>query len=179
MKQRIHIFGASGSGTTTIAKKLCEGLGYTHFDTDSYYWHKTEEPFTDMRPVEERLVMMKKDLNSHENWILSGSLDGWGNPLVSMFDLVIFVYVPQDIRIKRLKVREQERYGDDVLPGGRRHESTQEFIEWASGYDSGLLTGRNLPRHEKWLAELQCSTLRIINDDLEKSIAIAMRAIKN
>lgn len=177
MKKRIHIFGASGSGTTTIAKKLCEQLGYAHFDTDSYYWHKTDVPFTSPRPVPDRLVMMTADLNGQANWILSGSLDGWGNPLIQLFDLVVFVYVPQDIRVERLKIREKQRYGDEVLFGGTRYEATNEFIEWASGYDSGLLTGRNLPRHEQWLAELPCPTLRIINDNLEAAVATVLTEI--
>ena len=35
MKKHIHIFGASGSGTTTIAKAVSERLGYAHFDSDN------------------------------------------------------------------------------------------------------------------------------------------------
>ena len=34
MKNIIHIFGASGSGTTTLGKKICTELGYTFLDTD-------------------------------------------------------------------------------------------------------------------------------------------------
>lgn len=37
MKNVIHIFGASGSGTTTLVKKICEELGYTLMDTDDYF----------------------------------------------------------------------------------------------------------------------------------------------
>ena len=31
MKNVIHIFGASGSGTTTLGKKICEELGYKQY----------------------------------------------------------------------------------------------------------------------------------------------------
>ena len=41
MKNVIHIFGASGSGTTTLGKKICEELGYTQMDTDDYFWMPT------------------------------------------------------------------------------------------------------------------------------------------
>ena len=177
MKKRIHIFGASGSGTSTIAKAVCGKLGYKHFDTDSYYWYKTEQPFTEARPIEERLQLMSADLESSEKWVLSGSLDGWGDPLLPLFELVVFVYVPQDIRVERLKKREYERYGDEILDGGSRHEATKEFIEWAAGYDSGLLAGRNLPRHEKWLAKLEVEVIRIVNNSLEESIDAVLAAI--
>jgi len=46
MKQKIHIFGASGSGTSSIAQAAAVKLGYQHFDSDNYYWFLTTEPFT-------------------------------------------------------------------------------------------------------------------------------------
>ena len=64
---RIHIFGASGSGTTTIGKAISEKLGYQHFDTDNFYWLPTYEPFTEARPIEERLRLMQADLSSVGN----------------------------------------------------------------------------------------------------------------
>ena len=177
MKNRIHIFGASGSGTTTIAKAVSEKLGHWHFDTDSYLWYPTQIPFTELRPVDERLHLMNTDLPSKDRWILSGSLAGWGNPLIPMFELVVFVYVPKGIRVERLEKREHERYGSEVLPGGSRYKASREFIEWAAGYDTGLLTGRSLPTHEKWMATLECKLLRIQNISLDESIAAVVDAI--
>jgi len=176
MKSKIHIFGASGSGTTTIAGAVSEKLGYGHFDTDNYFWYKTDIPFTEARPVEERLQLMYADLLNHDKWVLSGSLDGWGNPLVPLFELVVFVYMPSDVRVERLKKREQKRYGNEVLFGGSRYEATNEFIEWAAGYDSGLV-GRNLPRHEKWMEGLSCKVVRIENHILDESINAVVNAI--
>jgi adenylate kinase family enzyme len=48
----LHILGASGSGTTTLASSLSKELQYTHFDSDDYFW-KTK--FTEPRPRDERL----------------------------------------------------------------------------------------------------------------------------
>ena len=39
--QRIHILGASGSGTTTLGRALAERLQCRHFDTDDYFWLPT------------------------------------------------------------------------------------------------------------------------------------------
>ena len=177
MLHRIHIFGASGSGTTSIAKAVSEALGYAHFDSDNYFWYPTEVPFTEARPVEERLQLMHRDITMQGKWLLSGSLDGWGDPLIPLFELVVFVYVPQEIRIERLIKREHERYGSEVFPGGNRYEATNVFIEWAKGYDSGLLTGRSLPRHEMWIAELDCKVISIVNHTLEESINTVIAAI--
>lgn len=37
---KIHVLGASGSGTTTTAKALAKILGYVHLDTDNYFGNR-------------------------------------------------------------------------------------------------------------------------------------------
>jgi Shikimate kinase len=44
MIHRIHILGASGSGTTTLGRALAERLQYPHFDTDDSFWVPTDPP---------------------------------------------------------------------------------------------------------------------------------------
>ena len=89
MKNVIHIFGASGSGTTTLGKKICEELGYTLMDTDDYFWIPTEPPFTLKRPKKERVELMKNDINKLENVVISGSLADWGDELIPCFTLAV------------------------------------------------------------------------------------------
>jgi adenylate kinase family enzyme len=177
MKKRIHIFGASGSGTTTIAESVCNKIDYSHFDSDNYFWLPTNNPFTEERPQEERIYLMENHLSNCNRWILSGSLTGWGDALIPLFDLVVFVYVPQDIRIERLKKREYERYGDTVLLGGSRYKDNEAFLEWAAAYDMGTRNGRSLPKHEKWLECIKCCVIRVVNDSLEDSISKVIKAI--
>lgn len=59
---RIHIFGASGSGTTTLGRELSSRLGIVHLDTDDYYWFPTDPPFTAKRPIAERIELLKNEL---------------------------------------------------------------------------------------------------------------------
>jgi adenylate kinase family enzyme len=164
MIQRIHILGASGSGTSTLARALSEKLGYQHFDTDNYYWLPSEEPFTQPRPIDQRRALLERDLAAHENWVLSGSLCGWGDLFIRYFELVIFLWIPSDIRMSRLLDRERERYGIDMEPGGKRYLNHKTFMEWAARYDSGGPEIRSKALHEAWLAELTCPVLRLEED---------------
>jgi adenylate kinase family enzyme len=158
---RIHILGASGSGTSTLGRSLSENLKFRHFDSDDYYWKKTNPPFTEKNQIAERQRLMLSDMKELNDWVLSGSMDSWSDPFVPLFDLVIFLYVPAEARIERIKQRESERHGSRILPGGDMHQAHLDFIEWARQYDEGVLTGRNLKRHEEWLATLSCPLLRI------------------
>ena len=76
MKQVIHIFGASGSGTSTLGRCLSAELGYRFLDTDDYFWMPTDPKFTVRRPREERLELMRREIDAAENVVLSGSLAG-------------------------------------------------------------------------------------------------------
>ena len=178
MKERIHIFGASGSGTTTIAEMAGERLGYTCFDADNYFWLQTDNPFTVEREREQCLKLMRNDLAKQNKWILSGSIADWGNTLIPYFDLVVFVYVPPDIRLERLKKRECVRYGDEILVGGTRYKESNVFLDWAASYDEGTGIGRSLEKHETWLKNIECPTVRIINNVLDDSVNAVINVIK-
>jgi adenylate kinase family enzyme len=159
---RVHIVGASGSGTTTLGLALASRLEIPHLDTDDYYWLPSDPPYREPRPREERIALLEPRLLATDSWVLSGSLVGWGDALIPYFDLVVFVSAPQQVRIARLREREVERYGPDAIgPGGRLHEHHREFIDWATAYDDGGLDMRSRARHEEWLARIRCQVLRL------------------
>ena len=51
----IHIFGASGAGTSTLGRAVAEKTGYTFLDSDDYLWMPTDPQYTTKRPSEERV----------------------------------------------------------------------------------------------------------------------------
>jgi adenylate kinase family enzyme len=160
--RRIHVMGASGAGTTTLGRALAEALGIPHHDTDDYYWTPTTPPYRAKRDVAERLRLMREVFLGRAEWVLSGSVHDWGAAIVPFFDRVIFLIVPTEVRLTRLREREARRFGAEaVAPGGWRFDETEEFIEWASHYDDGSRDGRNLGRHETWLQTLSCPVMRL------------------
>ena len=173
--RRIHILGASGAGVTTLGRALADALATPHHDTDDYFWCPTNPPYRETREVADRLRLMHEMFLDRSDWVLSGSLVGWGEPIVPLFDLVVFVSVPTEIRLQRLRDRETRRFGvEAVSPGGWRHQETEEFIEWASHYDDGSREGRNLPRHQAWLATLPC---RVMHVDGTRPICVLVDAV--
>lgn len=67
----------------------------------------------------------------------------------SRFDLVVFLYVPTEIRLARLKRIEVERYGTAIYNDPERVLLFQEFVSWASKYDDRDFTIRNIKLHEE------------------------------
>ena len=162
LPHRIHILGASGSGTTTLGAALATKFGYVHLDTDDFYWMPTDPPFQHARPIEERRELMLPILETTPRWVLSGSLVSWGDLFIPLFDLVIYLWLPSDVRMQRLSDRELARYGADALAsGGAMHENHTKFIEWAARYDDAGLEMRSRARHEAWLATVGAPVMRI------------------
>ena len=161
---RLHVFGASGSGTTTLGRALAASYGLTFFDTDDFFWAPTDPPYEVKRPPAERLELMQAALQAHEGWVLSGSLCGWGDPVTPLFDAAIFVTVPPEVRLERTHQRERERFGAAIEPGGALHHKHLEFMEWSAGYDNpNPDVGRSRVRHEELLSALRCPVTRLEN----------------
>lgn len=160
MSRRVYISGASGAGVSTLGAALAARLRVPHFDVDDYYWYPTEPPFEQSRPPAERVNLLNHSLADGQ-WVLSGSLDGWGDEVIQHADLVIFIDTPTHLRIERLKARESQRYGERILLGGDMHANHLAFVAWAESYEEGTKAGRSRPRHERWLKQLDLPSLRV------------------
>lgn len=177
MARRVHILGASGSGTTTLAQALGAQLGCRHHDVDDYFWLPSEPPFQHIRDGEARRALLSADLEKPGGWVLSGSLCGWGDIYVPLFDLVVFLWIPHELRMARLAAREVARYGaETIAPGGAMHTGSVAFMKWAAAYDEGGLEIRSLRLHHDWLATLPSPVLRLEGEaSVEANLAAVLR----
>ncbi len=159
MKQVIHIYGASGSGTSTLGRYISEKSGYFFMDTDDYFWEPTNPPYTVKRCLSSRMKLMREDIQRHDHVIISGSLVDWGDEFIPLFTLAIRVETDTDIRLQRLNRREREKFGSRIDFGGDMYENHLEFIKWAASYDHGGMDMRSKAKHDDWQKKLICPLL--------------------
>ncbi|WP_278379708.1 AAA family ATPase [Chryseobacterium arthrosphaerae] len=177
---RIHIFGASGSGVTTLGKALSEQLNIEYFDSDDFFWLKTEVPFTEKQNPEIRNTTVSDILHTTDSWIFGGSIIHWGENIFPPFDLVIFLYLPPEKRMERLRKREFERYGEEITVNPERAVKSEEFMEWAKDYDHDTgIANRTLNAHREWLTGIDVPLLEISGDyPVSDKIIIILDRIK-
>lgn len=161
---KILVFGASGSGTTTLAREFALKYDFIHLDADEYYWKKTSPPYQIKIPLQERSLSLMNHLKNSGNAVISGSLSTWGKQWLEAFDLGVFLIIPQEIRIKRLKLREIERYGAKIDWDSKTKEISDDFIEWAKQYDDPSFEGRGVTQHKRFIEDLKCPTITIYGD---------------
>jgi adenylate kinase family enzyme len=178
MIHRIHILGASGSGTTTLGRALAARLQCPHFDADDYFWVPTDPPYTQQRARTKRAQLLMGDLTAQDAWVVSGSLCGWGDVAIPLFELVVFLSIAHDRRMERLHRREQARFGERILPGGDMYEQSQAFLAWAASYDEGGLDIRSRRLHDQWLGTLPCPIICFEEEySIKEHLAVLMMEI--
>ena len=149
--------GASGTGTTTLARGMADQWAVPHADADDYFWLPSDPPYVEKRPEAERVALMERLFVPRASWVLSGSMTGWGNDVVARCDAVVFLTLDSAERLRRLEARERARY-----EGGAVDEvASAEFLEWARGYDDPSFDGRSRVVHEEWLAARDQPVLRL------------------
>lgn len=156
-RSRVHIMGASGAGTTTLARAVADAWAVPHADADDYFWVPSDPPYVEKRPELERVALMETMFLAREAWVLSGSMMGWGEDVVARCDAVVFVTLDPEERLRRLEARETARQAEGIVD----HVAWAEFLEWARGYDDPDFGGRSRAVHEDWLANLGCPVLRL------------------
>ena len=160
LQPKIYVFGASGTGSTTLGQKISATLGLVHVDTDDHYWASADPPFSLKNPPQERVDLMRTALGN-EGWVLSGACNDWGRELIDQTDIIVFTTLATSLRIQRLRSREKARFGSRIEEGGDMYQIHLDFINWAKRYDDPNFSGRNVRMHERWLAEQNKPILRI------------------
>ncbi|GAC1405446.1 MAG: hypothetical protein NVS4B12_21970 [Ktedonobacteraceae bacterium] len=98
---RIHIIGGTGSGKTTLARKLGTRLGIPFHDLDEIGY---EGGFGAPRPLNVRLAELKRiaDLPA---WVTEGGYILWIDELLRMADTIVWLDLPWRIRRWRIITR--------------------------------------------------------------------------
>ena len=172
---KIHIFGASGSGTTTLGKELSNELNIPVTDSDTIFWLPSEPPFKNTRDRVERIEILKK-VTTSEHWIISGSVCGWGDIIIEKFDLAVFLKVPVEIRMERLWERERKWFSDEEIRNNVMPFNNRNFMEYAASYDTGDLKMRSMKMHIEWMKKIKSPILKIEGDT---SVSERVGLVKN
>lgn len=124
----IIICGGNGSGKTTLGRELAKVLFYKYMDIEDYYFLDAPILYSKSRTREEVRELMREDIKKYKNFIISAVNGDFGEEINSKYKLAVFLDVPLDIRLKCVKQRAYDKFGDRVLAGGDMYEQEQRFL---------------------------------------------------
>ena len=167
MSNGIAVVGANGSGKTTLGKQLADLLGYRHMDIEDYCFKESAIPYAEPRTGEEVKELLLADIRKHEQFILSAVNCDFGDDINVMYDCVIYIKVPLEIRLSRVKKRSVNKFGCRVFVGGDMYEQEQKFFDFVAS--------RTMDKTDKWIQSIKCPVVWI---DGTKSIESNAKMIK-
>ncbi len=146
----IAIVGLNGSGKSTLGHLLAKKTGYYEMDVEDYYFPEQREsrrnalegktdtttsavPFSAPRGKDQVEKALLDDICLHPDFILCGVTLNWSDELLSSIRAVFRLKTPSDVRVDRIKSREESRWGARVSEGGDMYDSQLEFRKMAAG----------------------------------------------
>ncbi|MBQ7336600.1 MAG: AAA family ATPase [Clostridia bacterium] len=153
MKCGICVCGLNGSGKTTLAGALAKELNFKHMDIEQYYFTSTDHPYSSSRTREEVERFLLDDIKKNPCFVFS-AVNGDMTPGINeKYALVVYLDVSLDMRMKRIRQRAIDKFGDRVLPGGDMYEQEEKFFAYAEK--------RTPEKIENWLKTLSCKVIRL------------------
>lgn len=154
MREGIAIVGLNGSGKSTLGHALAKELSYYEIDVEDYYFPEQKEsrraaldgeygdsldylgdmPYSVSRTKEEVEEGIAKDIAAHPRYILTGVTINWSEEILSTIKKVFWLKTGTDERVRRVKDREEKRWGDRVAEGGDMYEQQKSFRELIAGF---------------------------------------------
>jgi len=128
--RKILIFGNSGSGKTTIAKKLCVELGSVHLDLDILAWQPTSPP--ERRLLSESQIEINRFIDSNESWVIEGCYSDLLELAASKSNEIIFMNLPIDDCIANAKERPWEPHKYESKEA--QDANLEMLINWITQY---------------------------------------------
>lgn len=155
----IAIVGTNGSGKTTLGKRLSELLSYKHMDVEDYYFPRikqadeSEIPYSNPRTRDEVMELIKADIKKYRQVVFSAVHGDYGSEVNSSYDCIIYIEIPRELSLARVKKRAVDKFGKRVLEGGDMYEQEQRFFE--------MVESRTMDRTDEWIKTLDCPVIYI------------------
>ena len=158
MQRRIVVVGGSGSGKTTVARRLAERNDLEYVELDALHWGPNWTPC----PRDEFRARVEAAI-SGDGWVVDGNYTGLlGDSVLERADLVVWLDLPLRVTLPRLWSRTRRRMRERTELWGDNRETWREAVfsrESLFVYTLRTQRGRSR-RYEQRLARYEMVRLR-------------------
>lgn len=172
MKHKIIICGGNGAGKSTLGRALADKTGWIFRDIEDYYFLKTDPdyPYAVQRTEEEVVSLLYEDLKRNDNLIFASVRGNHSERTAAMFTCAVFESVPKEIRMKRVRQRAFDKFGDRVSEGGDLYEREKAF------YD--IIEKRTDKTITDWLETMDIPVIRVDGTKaVEENVEVILREL--
>lgn len=116
---RVFVIGCSGSGKTTIARRISDRFDVPLHELDFLAWDRESDG--SLLPREER-IKIANSISDSDGWVAEGIYLGWTGALMERADLIVWTDVRMTVALWRIFWRhiKAELRRNNRFPGWRR-----------------------------------------------------------
>ena len=170
----IIICGLNGTGKSTLGKALAEKLHFHFIDIENLYFPKTNPNYIYASPRTRKEVekLFLHEIKTHKDFILASVKGDYGEDIYSLIQYAILLDVPKNIRLKRVKKRSFQKFGNRMLLGGDVYEQEENFFHFVESRDENIV--------EEWVKSLKCPVIRMDGTkSIDENTNFIMERIQN
>jgi len=155
----IVVCGLNGAGKSTLGKALANRLNFHFIDNEDLYFPKTDPNYmyANPRSREEFESLFFSEIKAHENFVFASVKGDYGEQFYPFISYIVWVEIPRDVRLERVRNRSYKKFGERMLPGGDLYEEELRFLEFVESRPENTV--------EKWLKEVSCYEIPVIKAD--------------
>ena len=147
----ILICGANGSGKTTLGRLLANEINFSFLNDEEYYFLDSDIPFSASRTDKDAKDYVLSYIAENKDVVVVSSRGDLRPDINSLYNYVIYLSAPKEIRLSRIEQRDRQRFGKRVSRGGDMYKQQMAFYEFAAS--------RTPEKTEKWLNTLDCKVI--------------------
>ena len=170
----IVICGLNGAGKSTLGKTLAEKMDFHFIDIENLYFPKTNPNYIYASPRTRKEVekLLLHEIKTHKDFILASVKGDYGEDIYSLIQYAILLDVPKNIRLKRVKKRSFQKFGNRMLLGGDLYEQEENFFHFVESRDENIV--------EEWVKSLKCPVIRMDGTkSIDENTNFIMERIQN
>lgn len=151
---RIIVCGGNGAGKSTLGKALARELKWRFMDIEDYYFPTDDGDYkyASARSEAEVTELLEKDLEENRNLVFSAVKGNYGRA-AEMLDCAVYINVPKELRLERVRNRSYQKFGNRIQPGGDLYEKEQKFFD--------MVENRSDDMTSTWLKTLNIPVIEI------------------
>lgn len=169
MKYRIVLCGGNGAGKSTLGKELAKRLNIRFMDIEHYYFpvSNADYAYGCSRTQEEVTALLLEDMKRTDDFVLAAVKADYSPEISRMFTHAVYIDVPKEVRMNRIRQRSFLKFGERMQPGGDLFEREQRFFD--------LVQNRTDEPILKWIDSMEIPMIRIdglrsVEENLEQVV---------
>jgi len=170
----IQICGLNGCGKSTLGRALAERMNLYFIDIENLYFSRTDtdESYTNPKSRAEVERLLAEEISKHPDFVFSAVKGDYGKDIIPMFNYVVVIEVPKEIRSQRVRNRSYQKFGSRILMGGDLHSQEEAFFQMVDCRGDDYIAN--------WLQKVRSPIIRVdgtktIEDNVEYIIQLIDR----